>query len=288
MHLLAAGRRLPALIACGALLLAGCATTGERTESDPVEPFNRGVYGFNDALDRGALKPTAKAYDKVTPKWFRTGVWNFFTNLKSPGTIINQLLQGKFGDAGKDTLRFLLNTTFGWGGLIDVASMNGMPQHDEDFGQTLGKWGVPPGPYLMLPLFGPANLRDAPSKIVDNFLEPFYWYDYGNERWFALGLSIIDDRARLLPLDATLAETYDPYGFIRDAYRQRRQYLVYDGDPPEEPLEEFEDVDDGTGETPEADAPDAAEPDSGEPSAEPLPTEATDGVEPTPEDASGQ
>jgi phospholipid-binding lipoprotein MlaA len=279
MHLLAAGRRLPALMACGALLLGGCATTGERTESDPVEPFNRGVYRFNDALDRGVLKPTAKAYDKVTPNWFRTGVGNFFTNLKSPGTIVNQLLQGKFGDAGKDTLRFLLNTTFGWGGLIDVASMNGMPQHDEDFGQTLGKWGVPPGPYLMLPFFGPANLRDAPSKIVDNFLEPFYWYDYGNERWFALGLNIVDDRARLLPLDATLRQTYDPYGFIRDAYLQRRQYLVYDGDPPEEPLEEFEDMDDGTGETPEADAPEATEP---------LPTEATDGVEPRPEDTSGQ
>jgi phospholipid-binding lipoprotein MlaA len=279
MHLLAAGRRLPALMACGALLLGGCATTGERTESDPVEPFNRGVYRFNDALDRGVLKPTAKAYDKVTPNWFRTGVGNFFTNLKSPGTIVNQLLQGKFGDAGKDTLRFLLNTTFGWGGLIDVASMNGIPQHDEDFGQTLGKWGVRPGPYLMLPFFGPANLRDAPSKIVDNFLEPFYWYDYGNERWFALGLNIVDDRARLLPLDATLRQTYDPYGFIRDAYLQRRQYLVYDGDPPEEPLEEFEDMDDGTGETPEADAPEATEP---------LPTEATDGVEPRPEDTSGQ
>ena len=157
----AAGRRLAALIAFGSLLLAGCATTGERNPADPIEPFNRGVYKFNDALDRGVLKPTAKAYQKVTPDWFRTGVGNFFTNLKAPGTIVNQLLQGKFREAGQDTLGFLLNTTFGWAGVIDVASMNALPQHDEDLGQTLGKWGVPPGPYLMLPFLGPATVRDA-------------------------------------------------------------------------------------------------------------------------------
>ena len=109
----AAGRCLPALIVCGALALAGCATTGERTESDPIEGFNRGVYKFNDALDRGVLKPTAKAYVKWTPDWFRTGVGNFFMNLKGPGTIVNQLLQGKFREAGQDTARLLLNTTFG-------------------------------------------------------------------------------------------------------------------------------------------------------------------------------
>jgi phospholipid-binding lipoprotein MlaA len=237
----AAGRCLPALIACGALVLAGCASTAERTPSDPIEPFNRGVYKFNDALDRGVLKPAAKGYVKVTPEWLRTGVGNFYTNLKGPGTIVNQLLQGKFLAAGQDLGRLLLNLTFGLGGVIDVASMNDMPQHDEDFGQTLGKWGVPSGPYLMLPFLGPATVRDGPSKIADSFLEPFYWYNYGNERWFSLALSFVDDRARLLPLDDTLAETYDPYAFIRDAYLQRRQYLVYDGDPPEEPLEEFED-----------------------------------------------
>jgi phospholipid-binding lipoprotein MlaA len=256
----AAGRCLLALISCGVLALAGCATSGERTRSDPIEPFNRGVYKFNDALDRGVLKPTAKAYVKATPDWFRTGVGNFFMNLKAPGTVVNQLLQGKFREAGQDTARFLLNTTFGLGGVIDVASMNDLPQHDEDFGQTLGKWGVPPGAYLMLPFFGPATARDGPSKIVDTFSEPLYWYDSGNERWFSLALSILDDRARLLPLDDTLAETYDPYAFIRDAYLQRRQYLVYDGEPPEEPLEEFEELEDESG----GDAP--AEP---EPSAEP-------------------
>ena len=176
----AAGRCLPALIVCGALALAGCATTGEPTRSDPIEGFNRGVYKFNDALDRGVLKPTAKAYVKWTPDWFRTGVGNFFMNLKGPGTIVNQLLQGKFREAGQDTARLLLNTTFGLGGVIDVASMNELPQHDEDLGQTLGKWGVPPGPYLMLPFLGPATARDGPSRIVDTFLEPLYWYDAGN------------------------------------------------------------------------------------------------------------
>jgi phospholipid-binding lipoprotein MlaA len=254
MHTPAAGRRLPALIAFLVLASAGCATTGERTRSDPIEPFNRGVYKFNDALDRAVLKPTAKAYVKVMPEWFRTGVGNFFTNLKGPGTIINQLLQGKFREAGQDTGRFLLNTTFGLGGVIDVATMNELPQHDEDLGQTLGKWGVPPGLYLVIPLLGPATLRDGPSRIADTFLEPLYWYDNDEARWGSLVLSLIDDRARLLPLDDTLAETYDPYAFIRDAYLQRRQYLVYDGEPPEEPIEEFEDFEEPEG---------GAEPDGG-------------------------
>jgi phospholipid-binding lipoprotein MlaA len=286
----AAGRRLPALIAFVALACAGCATTGERTRSDPIEPFNRGVYKFNDALDRGVLKPTAKAYVKVMPEWFRTGVGNFFMNLKGPGTIVNQLLQGKLREAGQDTGRFLLNLTFGLGGVIDVATMNELPQHDEDLGQTLGKWGVPPGAYLVLPFLGPATLRDGPSRIADTFLEPLYWYDNDEARWGSLVLSFIDDRARLLPLDDTLAETYDPYAFIRDAYLQRRQYLVYDGEPPEEPLEEFDDLEEPEGSTePEGgtvepdgattpedatqpdEAPDAATPEATESPAEPTP-----------------
>jgi phospholipid-binding lipoprotein MlaA len=248
MEPLPAGRTLPALVACVALALVGCASTAERTPTDPIEPFNRGVHKFNDSLDRAVLRPTAQAYVKVMPEWFRTGVGNFYTNLKGPGTILNQLLQGKFREAGQDTGRFLLNLTFGLGGVIDVATMNELPQHDEDFGQTLGTWGVPPGPYLVLPFLGPSTVRDGPSKIVDGFLEPLYWYPNDEARWGSLVLSFIDDRARLLPLDATLAETYDPYAFIRDAFLQRRQYLVYDGNPPEEPIEEFDDFEDETGE----------------------------------------
>lgn len=227
-----------AALGCIALLLGGCATTGEPHPSDPFEPANRGIYAFNEGLDRAVLKPTARAYQKVTPRWVRTGVSNFFTNLAYPGTIVNQLLQGKIVAAGKDTLRFALNTTIGLAGLLDPASDANLPVHDEDLGQTLGRWGVPPGPYVMLPLLGPASLRDLPSRVADRFLEPFYWYDYGNERWFSLALDLVDTRARLLPLDAALARTFDHYGFIRNAYLQRRLYQVYDGDVPEEMMDE--------------------------------------------------
>ena len=227
-----------AAVGCLALLLGGCATTGERHPSDPFEPANRGMYAFNDGLDRAVLRPTARAYQSVTPDWVRTGVGNFFTNLGYPGTIVNQLLQGKIVKAGQDTLRFVLNTTIGLAGLLDPASDANLPIHDEDFGQTLGLWGVPPGPFLMLPLFGPSSLRDLPSKVVDRFVEPFYWYDFGNERWFALGLDLVDTRARLLPLDATLARTFDRYAFIRNAYMQRRLYQVFDGNIPQHLLDE--------------------------------------------------
>lgn len=218
--------------------LAGCASTGRRAAADPLEPMNRGIYKFNDALDRAALKPAAKGYVRITPSWFRTGVGNFFTNLAGPTTIINQVLQGKIVAAGQDTARFVINTTLGWGGVLDVASGAHLPQHEEDSGQTLGRWGVPAGPYLMLPFVGPATLRDAPARIADEFSRPLHWYNRDNVRWSSLGLNLLDMRARMLPLDKTLDETYDRYGFIRDAYLQRRQYQVYDGDPPEEPMEE--------------------------------------------------
>jgi phospholipid-binding lipoprotein MlaA len=221
-----------AALGCLALLLAGCATTGERHPSDPFEPMNRGFYKFNDGIDRGLLRPTAKVYERNTPHWFRTGVGNFFTNLGYPVTILNQVLQGKLLAAGQDTLRFAMNTTLGIGGIFDPASDANLPVHDEDLGQTLGKWGVPPGPFLMLPLIGPASLRDVPSRVADRFLEPFYWYDYGNERWFSLALDLVDTRARLLPLDATLARAYDRYAFIREAFLQRRLYQVFDGNIP--------------------------------------------------------
>lgn len=216
------------------LLLTGCATTGERNPVDPIEPFNRGVYAFNDALDRAALKPAARAYRDHTPAWFQTGVGHFYANLSYPWTILNQLLQGKVVAAGQDTLRFTINTTLGWGGVFDVASGAGLPHHDEDLGQTPGRWGVPPGPYLVLPFLGPSSLRDAPSSIAGRFAEPFYWYDAGNERWFSLALSLVDLRAQFLPLEGSLERVYDKYGFLRDAYLQRRRFVVYDGDPPED------------------------------------------------------
>lgn len=232
IHAPAAVVRLPALL-FAALLLGGCATTGKRDPSDPWEPMNRGTFTVNDTVDRNAVRPAAQAYDDHAPGWFRAGAGNFFTNLNSPTNIVNNLLQGKFKEAGQDTLRFLMNTTLGVGGLFDPASDVELPQHDEDFGQTLGWWGVPPGPYLMLPFLGPSTLRDAPSAVFARFLEPFYWYNAGNERWVSLGLSVLELRASLLPLDATIARAYDPYVFIRDAYLQRRLYLVFDGNIPE-------------------------------------------------------
>ena len=240
------------LIALLALALAGCATTSGRTDADPgaesraknrdpIEKLNRGVYRFNDALDRHALRPVAVVYHDHTPSWLQQGIGNFFTNLFYPTTIANQFLQGKLKEGSQDIARFVINTTLGWGGVLDVASGAKLPVHDEDSGQTLGRWGVPPGPYLMLPLLGPATLRDAPARIADDFTQPFRWYDAGNERWFSLALYLTDKRASLLQLDRLVNEAYDPYAFVRDAYLQRRQYAVYDGDVPEEQLEDDSD-----------------------------------------------
>lgn len=229
-------RRNVAAAVSAALLLCGCASAGPTREPnpDPWEGFNRGVYKFNDAIDRNALKPVARAYRDHVPKPVQTGVGNFFTNLSYPATVVNQFLQGKFKEGGQDVLRLVINTTLGWGGIFDVASGARLPMHDEDSGQTLGRWGVPPGPYLVIPLLGPANLRDAPARVADDFYTPFRWYDAGNERWVSFAVNLIDKRAGLLPLDRVLSEAYDPYAFIRDAYQQRRQYAVYDGDPPED------------------------------------------------------
>ena len=240
MHRLTAGA-WPLVLVLLSLPQTGCASTARQNRADPIEPFNRGVYKFNDAVDRATLKPIARVYRDHTPKWLQTGVGHFYTNLSYPWTIVNQVLQGKVVAAGQDTLRFAINTTLGWGGVLDVASGANLPQHDEDLGQTLGWWGVPPGPYLMLPLLGPSTLRDLPSMVGERFLEPFYWYDSGNERWFSLALSLVDKRAELLPLDAGLARVFDKYSVIRDAYLQRRLYKVYDGNPPEDTWEkEFE------------------------------------------------
>lgn len=218
---------------CILLLLAGCATTSAPRPADPWEPANRKVWAFNDAVDKAALRPVARGYVAAVPQWMRNRVTSFFENLDTPITIANQLLQGKPKAAGQDTLRFAMNTTLGIGGLFDPASDANLPRHDEDLGQTLGVWGVPAGPYLMLPLLGPSHVRDVPSHVFNRFLQPFYWYNYGNERWISLGVSIVDKRARLLPLDGTLARAYDPYAFIREAFIQRRLYQVWDGNIPE-------------------------------------------------------
>jgi phospholipid-binding lipoprotein MlaA len=229
------------LICCLAAL-AGCATAPGRTVNDDrFEGFNRSVYKFNDAIDRAALKPVAKGYKKITPQWMRTGISNFFGNLEYPAVALNQFLQGKGKLGLRDTGRFLVNTTLGLGGLLDVASHMGLDKNDEDFGQTLAKWGVRSGPYLTLPLFGPSSLRDAPSRVVDYFFSPTtYWEIPWEAQWGQRSLDVIQMRAALLALDPTLQRAYDPYAFIRDAWVQQRDFAVFDGNPPPETLEDEE------------------------------------------------
>lgn len=234
------------LLAVIALIGSGCATAPGRTVNDDRwEGFNRGIYKFNDTIDRAALKPVAKGYKKITPHWVRIGVGNFFSNISYPTTIVNQFLQGKAKLGLKDTGRFLLNSTLGVGGLIDVATPIGLQANDEDFGQTLAVWGVGSGPYVTLPFFGPSSLRDAPSRGVDYFLGPLKYLEIPWEaEWGLRGLDIIHTRADLLPLDQTLERTFDPYAFMRDAWVQQREYNVFDGNPPPETLEDLEDFED--------------------------------------------
>lgn len=221
---------------------AGCASAPGRTGNDDRwEGFNRGVYKFNDTVDRATLKPLAKGYKKITPRWIRTGVGNFFANLAYPVTIANQLLQGKPRLGVRDTGRFLVNSTFGIGGLIDVATPMGLEANDEDFGQTLAVWGVGSGPYLTLPFFGPSTLRDAPSRAVDYFFGPLTYAEIPWEaEWGLRGLDLVHSRAELLSLDPTLQSAFDPYAFMRDAFLQQREYVIFDGNPPPETLEDFE------------------------------------------------
>jgi phospholipid-binding lipoprotein MlaA len=225
-------------IACF-LSVSACVTlppNHPRSPQDPWESWNRGVYKVNVKLDNAIAKPVARTYVRIVPKPIRTGVSNFFDNLDTPTVMINDALQGKFLAAGNDLGRFLFNSTIGLGGILDPATSAGMDKNNEDFGQTLGHWGVHPGPFVELPIFGPSDLRDAPGKVVDSYTNP---RQYVKNNWVKYGLwlpSLVDTRVRLLPLDETLKNVYDPYAFIRDAYLQRRAYLVSDGKVTEEPL----------------------------------------------------
>jgi len=231
--------RLPAALLC--LLLSGCATTASApSEADPWERVNRSTYAFNDALDRAVLKPVAKGYRRYVPQWMRTGVTNFLSNLAYPTVIVNNVLQLKLMDAVSDTTRLVLNTTFGLGGLLDPASKAGLPRNDEDFGQTLGFWGVPSGPYLVIPFLGPSTLRDTPSLYVDYLTDARHYIGDNPLEFGFVGLSIVDRRARLLPAEAMIEDAFDPYAVIRNAYLDRREYQVRDGDVEPEDLE-FED-----------------------------------------------
>lgn len=218
----------------GAMLLSGCATTASNN-ADPWEGFNRKVFAFNDALDSYALKPLAQGYQKVTPLPARTNVANFFGNVEDVWIGANNLLQGKGTDALNDFGRFLINSTVGILGFFDVASELGLEKHEEDFGQTLGKWGVGSGPYLVLPFFGPRTVRDAGGLAVDLFTSPISQIEEIPVRNSVRGVQVVSDRSLLLGAEETLEEAaIDKYTYVRSFYLQRRKSLILDGKVPRE------------------------------------------------------
>lgn len=210
--------------------------------ADPWEPFNRSVFRFNQDLDAGLLYPWADAYVTLVPELARTGVHNFFNNFQDLWSGVNNLLQGKIERSIAMSFRFLWNTVFGWGGLLDLATELGIERTPEDFGQTLGVWGVPPGNFLMLPLFGPSTVRDAAALPLDIAATPAYAVNQGSFRPVTTVVEIVDARAQFIGADKALdAIALDKYSFVRDAYLARRLRLVYDGDPPEPPRDPAQD-----------------------------------------------
>ena len=230
-----------ALISVCALLFAGCASTNA-PKADPFEGLNRATYKFNDTVDEAVLKPVAKGYQAVTPQFVRAGISNAFTNIGDVGTAVNNLLQGKPGNAFSDAGRFIVNSTFGILGLFDLATPMGLEKHSEDFGQTLGKWGVASGPYIVSPLMGPATLRDVAARPVDAYTGYFRYIDHIPTRNSTFGVEIIDLRTNLLGASDTLdTAALDKYQFMRDAFLQRRLSQVYDGKVPQDKRDKLED-----------------------------------------------
>ncbi|WP_448681853.1 MlaA family lipoprotein [Pseudomonas nicosulfuronedens] len=217
---------------CSLLAAAGLATipflAQAASENDPWESVNRPIFTFNDTLDTYALKPLAQGYQYVTPNVVQDGVHNFFGNIGDVKNLVNDLLQLKLHDAGVDTSRLLFNTTFGLAGFIDVATHMGLRRNDEDFGQTLGHWGVGSGPYVMLPLLGPSTLRDAPSLIPDSYTGPYPYIDNVPVRNSMRAVDVVDTRADLLKSEKLISG--DKYTFIRNAYLQNREFKVKDGE----------------------------------------------------------
>lgn len=214
-----------------AVALTGCASTSN--SQDPLEGFNRAMFDFNDTLDRAALQPVAKAYQAVLPNFVQTGVGNFFGNLGDVWTAVNNFLQGKVEAGAQDVVRVVANSTLGVLGLFDIASDSGVPKHKEDFGQTLGAWGVSSGPYVVLPFLGASTVRDTAALPADlygdiwSYKDPVRWRNAGSV------VRLVDRRAALLDASNLLEDAaLDRYQFVRDAYMQRRLSQVHDGDPP--------------------------------------------------------
>lgn len=224
------------ILFASALLLSGCATTSGSNADDPLEGFNRAMFDFNDGLDRVALKPVATAYQDVLPSFVQTGVNNFFGNIGDVWTMVNNFLQGKPDQGFSDVMRVAFNSTFGLGGLLDIASEAGIPKHKEDFGQTLGKWGVGSGPYVVLPLFGPSTVRDTAALPVDWSGDLWVYANPVDVRNVGAVIRLVDQRATALNATNLLEDiALDRYTFIRGAYLQRRESQVNDGVEPGKP-----------------------------------------------------
>jgi len=242
------------------IALAGCASTPtpEPAPNDPWAGWNRGTQTFNDNVDKAILKPVAKGYQWITPDFVDEGVTNFFSNINDIGVTLNDLLQFKLMQSGMDASRFLINTTAGVGGLIDVAKMIDLPKHKEDFGQTLGFWGVPSGNYLVLPFFGPSSPRDAVGLVGDALFNPLTYVSvFGGAAVNAVtaggrALDVTDTRANLMSTEKVINEgSVDRYDFIKNSYEQNREYVVHDGNPPDDNdpdlLDESSDASDNAG-----------------------------------------
>lgn len=235
-------RRLRRALGASALalfaLLTGCATVPPNAGQDPRDPlesFNRQVFAFNEGLDKVVLKPLAQVYDKVLPVPVQDCLSNGFSNLREPSNAFNNLLQGKAAEAVSDVCRFAVNTTVGLLGCFDVASRMGLERHREDFGQTLGKWGLGQGPFLVLPLFGPSSIRDGAGLGVETVLDVNFWVENVSVRNTIFGVRTVNARDELLKSDDLISgAALDKYTFIRDGYLQRRRNQVYDGNPPRE------------------------------------------------------
>jgi phospholipid-binding lipoprotein MlaA len=232
-----------AALLIAAALTGGCASvSGPSAKADPFESFNRTMYAFNDGVDKAVLKPVAQGYQAITPDFVRAGVTNAFENVSDVKTALNNLLQGKVGDAASDVGRVVVNTVLGVFGLWDVATPMGLEKHEEDFGQTLGKWGVGSGPYLMLPLMGPSTLRDGIGRVPDSYAGYNYHIDHRRTANVLFVTEIVNGRAHLLAAEKTLDEAaLDKYTFLRDAYLQRRLRVVHDGKVPQAELDKLED-----------------------------------------------
>ncbi|MBI5329095.1 MAG: VacJ family lipoprotein [Betaproteobacteria bacterium] len=218
------------------LLVSATPCVAEGDPRDPLESFNRGVHGFNEGFDKAIFKPVAEGYKAVMPAFGQTSVRNFFSNLNDVTVLTNDILQLKGEQAIQDFLRLAFNSTFGLLGLLDVSSEMGLRKHDEDFGQTLGRWGMGSGPYLVLPFLGSSSLRDTAGLVVDTvYTDPVVQTDDVSDRNVGIGVRMISKRADLLDAKRTVDEAaLDPYEFMRELYLERRRSQVFDGKPPEE------------------------------------------------------